>query len=81
MRTFWNSNRTTSRLLLGGLSLLGVGLTILAFLLARKEASRDFVRDFQEEATARVGLLSNYLNARLLFLDDLARHMEISPPA
>ena len=79
MRTFWNSNRTTSRLLLGGLSLLGVGLTILAFLLARKEASRDFVRDFQEEATARVGLLSNYLNARLLFLDDLARHMELYP--
>ena len=42
------------------------------FLFARNEDNQEFLRGFQEEGSSRVALLTNYLNARLLFLDDLA---------
>jgi PAS domain S-box-containing protein len=79
MQPFWIPNRRKAWLMAGSISLLGLLATLAVFLFARREAGRDFQRTFQEEASSQVNLLAAYLNERLLFLDDLARHLELTP--
>ena len=60
--------------------IMAVGLTLtgVIFGYARREAAEDFHRDFMDAGATQVADLSTYLKARLLFLDDLARHLELS---
>ena len=67
------------RVLTGAILLVGGLVTAGVFLLARNYVCHDFLRDFREEGSAQMADISNYLNARLVFLDDLARHLELSP--
>ena len=56
----------------------GLALTGGVFRFAWKNAAKDFRHAFKEESASQVARLGTYLNARLLFLDDLARHLALS---
>ena len=62
----------------GLILVLGLMATLLVFSTVRRSVLHDFMRDFQDEGTAQVSSLTTYLDARLLFLDNLARHVELS---
>ena len=66
-------------LLVGLLSFVGLSLTFAIFRYAQHEALLDFTRDFQDEGASQTRGITSYLNARLLFLEDLARHIELTP--
>jgi len=59
--------------------LVGAALTLALFLQGRRAVLRDFHSDFQSEAQAQRANMASYLEARLQFLDGLARHMELDP--
>jgi len=60
-----------------GVTLAGVALTLGLFTWARNEAIKDFRMDFQDSCATQNARITSYLNARLLFLDDLARYVEL----
>ena len=69
-----------AKLMVALILVTGLALTGGAFRLARRSVAHDFLHAFNNESTAQVADLATYLNARLLFLDDLARHLELSGP-
>ena len=66
-----------AKVVVSALAWVGVVLTVLVFLVARREGDRDFARSFALESANQTAHISSYLEARLLFLDDLARHLEL----
>ncbi len=62
----------------GLILVLGLMASLWVFSIVRGNVLHDLVRDFQDEGASQVSSLTTYLNARLLFLDDLARHVELS---
>ena len=66
-----------AKVLVNALAGVGVALTLLVFLLARREVDRDFARSFELESENQTAHIASYLGARLIFLDDLARHLEL----
>ena len=65
--------------MVGGLLVLGLGVTLALYLWAQGEARRTFLSSFEAQTASQSMHLKSYLDARLLFLDDLARHLELEP--
>ena len=68
-----------ARMMVGALLVLGLAVTLGLYLWAREEAHRTFLSGFEAQAASQNTHLKSYLEARLLFLDDLARHLELEP--
>jgi PAS domain S-box-containing protein len=68
-----------ARLVLGVVALLGAAITVGLFQWGRLAESRKFTLIFEAQGTALNTHLLSYLEARLLFLEDLAHHLELSP--
>ena len=66
-----------AKIVVNAMAWTGVVLTLLVFLLARREVDRDFSRSFELESANQTAHITSYLEARLIFLDDLARHLEL----
>ena len=58
----------------------GLLATLAAFGLARREALRTFHEHLRFDTFSQTVHIHAYLDARLVFLNDLARHMEIAAP-
>ena len=65
-------------LVVGSVIVFGVALTAALFVWGRREVLRTFDSYFQSETFSDSTHLRSYLDARLLFLDDLARHIELA---
>ncbi|HWQ11117.1 MAG TPA: hypothetical protein VN436_18500, partial [Holophaga sp.] len=73
---------TNRRGLMVGLVLAtGLLVTLAVFSSARREALGAFHERLQFETFSQTAHLRAYLDARLVFLDDLARHMAIATPS
>ena len=67
-------------LVVGSVILCGLALTTALWIWGRREVLRTFDGYFQAETFSDSAHLRSYLDARLLFLDDLARYIELSNP-
>ena len=65
------------RLVQAAVLLLGLTLTVGLFAWARLVALRDFQGHFQIESSSEATHIRAYLETRILFLDDLARHLSL----
>jgi PAS domain S-box-containing protein len=64
----------------GSVIFFGLALTVALWVWGRREVLRTFDGYFQAETFSDSTHLRSYLDARLLFLDDLARHIELADP-
>jgi PAS domain S-box-containing protein len=65
-------------LVVGSVIVFGLALTAALWAWGRREVLRTFDGYFQSETFSASTHLRSYLDARLLFLDDLARHIELA---
>lgn len=65
-------------LVVGSVIVLGLAFTAALWVWGRREVLRTFDGYFQSETYSDSTHLRSYLDARLLFLDDLARHIELA---